>query len=106
MGSDHGASIAFLGRVLCRWPGLVDRIGEADCLGFANGLSDRAKFRCRQISLAAFFREILDSPAGIETDWHSMGLAGEGKQTAQNPQQTVGLIGRVGIFAMQPLDFG
>ena len=94
-----------LGACLAVGLGLVHRIGQPDRFGLPDGLPDLRKFRRRKVSLAALFREILDPAAGIKADGHNMGLARESEEAAQNPQQPVGLIGRVGILAVQAAGF-
>ena len=43
---------------------------------------DLRKLQRRQVPLAAFFPEILDSPAGIEANRHDVRFAREGKKAA------------------------
>jgi hypothetical protein len=49
---------------------------------------------------------MFDPPTWVVPEGHGVGLAREGEEAAQNPQQTVRLIRGMGILAVQPLDFG
>ena len=66
VGSDLRAPVTFLGRVLCLGLREVHRVRQPDRFGLPNCFADLGQLRRRQVSFAAFFREVFDPAARIK----------------------------------------